>query len=106
MAICQLGRWLGAELPGPAHLVVITPTFTRPAQRAELTRLAQVAQSTKVLCFPPFFQALDTTAGLTWVVVEDRERRSEAVGRVVAGVGLHTVHLACPAPTHHARLEM
>ena len=46
------------------HVYVITPTYTRAAQRAELTRVSQ---------------ALAGVKNLTWIVVEDNQNFTEKV---------------------------
>ncbi|KAK8402976.1 hypothetical protein O3P69_000905 [Scylla paramamosain] len=65
----------------PVYLV--TPTYRRTAQMADLTRLAQT---------------LMLVPGLHWVVVEDAEVRSEAVAELLDRTGLRYTHLAATKP--------
>ena len=59
---------------GPAPLgpiYVITPTYTRPTQRAELTRLSQ---------------AVGSVENLVWIVVEDNDNLTEKVSHFLSQV--------------------
>ncbi|KAI4903616.1 hypothetical protein NFI96_008797 [Prochilodus magdalenae] len=57
---------------------IITPTYTRPVQKAELTRLANT-----LLHVP----------NLHWIVVEDGPRRTPLVSRLLRSTGLNHTHL-------------
>uniref|UniRef100_A0A8B9L1R0 Galactosylgalactosylxylosylprotein 3-beta-glucuronosyltransferase n=1 Tax=Astyanax mexicanus TaxID=7994 RepID=A0A8B9L1R0_ASTMX len=62
---------------------VITPTYTRPVQKAELTRLANT-----LLHVP----------NLHWIVVEDAPRKTTLVSRLLRGTGLNHTHLSVETP--------
>lgn len=64
-------------------IYVITPTYSRPVQKAELTRL----QNT-----------LTHVLSLHWILVEDAENRSELVGRLLQRSGLSYTHLSTLTP--------
>ncbi|KAK0419535.1 hypothetical protein QR680_014196 [Steinernema hermaphroditum] len=63
----------------------ITPTHYRPAQKADLTRLAQTLKS---------------VPNLVWIVVEDADRVSEGVAAVIKSSGLQYGHLHAQTPSH------
>lgn len=69
-------------------IYAITPTYSRPVQKAELTRLANT---------------LRQVARLHWILVEDAATRSELVSRFVAGAGLPCTHLHVPTPRRYKR---
>ncbi|OXB54150.1 hypothetical protein ASZ78_002662, partial [Callipepla squamata] len=79
-----------AQLPEAAlpTIYAITPTYSRPVQKAELTRLANT---------------LRQVARLHWILVEDAATRSELVSRFVAGAGLPCTHLHVPTPRRYKR---
>ncbi|XP_076875394.1 galactosylgalactosylxylosylprotein 3-beta-glucuronosyltransferase 1 isoform X2 [Brachyhypopomus gauderio] len=60
-------------------IYVITPTYSRPVQKAELTRLANT-----LLHVP----------NLHWIVVEDSPRKTLLVSRFLQGKGLNYTHLS------------
>ncbi|XP_074654767.1 galactosylgalactosylxylosylprotein 3-beta-glucuronosyltransferase I-like [Tubulanus polymorphus] len=64
-------------------LYIITPTHTRPEQKAELTRLSQT-----LLHVPR----------LHWIVVEDNDKKTKLVENFVANCGLTFTHLAVKTP--------
>jgi len=64
-------------------IFAITPTFYRPVQKAELTRLCQT-----FLLVPNFH----------WVVVEDARTKSELVSRFLARCGVPYTHLNAQTP--------
>ena len=64
-------------------IYAITPTFYRPVQKAELTRLCQT-----FLLVPNFH----------WVVVEDARTKSELVSRFLARCGVPYTHLNAQTP--------
>lgn len=69
-------------------IYAITPTYSRPVQKAELTRLANT---------------LRQVARLHWILVEDAATRSELVSRFVADAGLPCTHLHVPTPRRYKR---
>ncbi|MGH0178024.1 UNVERIFIED_CONTAM: hypothetical protein FKN15_076561 [Acipenser sinensis] len=69
-------RWLPT-------IYVITPTYTRPVQKAELTRLANT-----FLHVP----------NLHWIVVEDSPRRTNLVDNLLERSGLNFTHLNVESP--------
>jgi hypothetical protein len=80
-----------AAPPARPHLYLVTPTYSRPEQEAELTRLAQTLMHVEQM---------------TWLVVEDSESVSPRVRRVLARFqGKVSYHLmAGGAPGHHRPL--
>lgn len=62
---------------------VVTPTYGRPVQRAELTRLANT-----LLHVP----------NLHWILVEDAARPTAPVGRLLRNTGLNYTHLSVETP--------
>lgn len=67
-------------------IYAITPTFARPVQKAELTRLAQT-----FLHVPNFH----------WIVVEDAEIKTRLVTRFLEDSGLIYTHLAASTPPNY-----
>ncbi|XP_073192486.1 galactosylgalactosylxylosylprotein 3-beta-glucuronosyltransferase 2 isoform X2 [Lepidochelys kempii] len=78
----------GPRRPALPPIYAITPTYSRPVQKAELTRLANTFRQ---------------VARLHWVLVEDAARRSELVSRFVARAGLPCTHLHVPTPRRYKR---
>lgn len=76
---------IGKPTDGPT-IYAITPTFTRPVQKAELTRLSQT-----FLLVPNFH----------WIIVEDSPHKTPLVSNFLATSGLTYTHLIAPTPTHH-----
>lgn len=74
-----------AQLP---TIYAITPTYSRPVQKAELTRLANTFRQ---------------VAQLHWILVEDAAARSELVSRFLARAGLPSTHLHVPTPRRYKR---
>ncbi len=64
-------------------LHVITPTYSRPVQKAELTRL------TNTFLHVP---------NLHWLVVEDSEQKTPIVSRLLENTGLNYTHLNVNTP--------
>lgn len=64
-------------------IYVVTPTYARPQQRAELTRMSQT-----LLLVPD----------LHWILVEDSAERSPLVADLLAQSGLHYTHLNVLTP--------
>lgn len=67
---------------------VITPTFTRFVQKAELTRVSQ---------------ALKPVKNLHWIVVEDTESKSKLVANFLKNSGLKYTHLNVRTPDNLRR---
>lgn len=65
---------------------VITPTYSRPVQKAELTRLANT-----LLHIP----------NLHWILVEDSQRRTILVSRLLQETGLNYTHLNVETPRNY-----
>ncbi|XP_049891972.1 galactosylgalactosylxylosylprotein 3-beta-glucuronosyltransferase 1-like isoform X3 [Epinephelus moara] len=65
---------------------IITPTYSRPVQKAELTRL-----SNTLLHVP----------NLHWILVEDSQRRSTMVSRLLLETGLNYTHLNVETPRNY-----
>ncbi|KAJ8687769.1 hypothetical protein QAD02_023563 [Eretmocerus hayati] len=76
---------IGKSNDGPT-IFAITPTFTRPVQKAELTRLSQT-----FLLVPNFH----------WIVIEDSEEKTPLVTNFLAESGLTYTHINAPTPTHY-----
>ncbi|XP_014600849.1 PREDICTED: galactosylgalactosylxylosylprotein 3-beta-glucuronosyltransferase I isoform X2 [Polistes canadensis] len=69
------------------RIYAITPTFTRPVQKAELTRLSQTFQ------LVPNFH---------WIIVEDSSERTKLVSRLLKESSLMTyTHLATATPPNY-----
>ncbi|XP_030060954.1 galactosylgalactosylxylosylprotein 3-beta-glucuronosyltransferase 1-like [Microcaecilia unicolor] len=64
-------------------IYVITPTYTRPVQKAELTRLSNT---------------LLHVQNLHWIVVEDSPRRTVTVANLLEKAGLNFTHLNVESP--------
>lgn len=84
-----------AEPPPPLPIIyAITPTYSRPVQKAELTRLANTFRQ---------------VARLHWILVEDSAVRTELVSRFVAGLsrgggaGPPCTHLHVLTPRRYKR---
>lgn len=65
---------------------VVTPTYSRPVQKAELTRLANT-----------FLHVLN----LHWILVEDSQRRTPLVTRLLRDTGLNYTHLNVETPRNY-----
>ncbi|TMS14246.1 Galactosylgalactosylxylosylprotein 3-beta-glucuronosyltransferase 1 [Larimichthys crocea] len=65
---------------------VITPTYSRPVQKAELTRLANT-----LLHVP----------NLHWILVEDSQRRTTLVTHLLRDMGLNYTHLNVETPRNY-----
>ncbi|XP_064413189.1 galactosylgalactosylxylosylprotein 3-beta-glucuronosyltransferase 1-like isoform X2 [Latimeria chalumnae] len=64
-------------------IYIITPTYSRPVQKAELTRLAQTFLHVR---------------NLHWIVVEDNPRRTNLVAHLLEQSGLNFTHLHVESP--------
>ncbi|KAL1138889.1 hypothetical protein AAG570_008951 [Ranatra chinensis] len=69
-------------------IYVITPTYARPVQKAELTRLSHT---------------LMLVTNLHWIVVEDAVRKSSLVESLLMRTALNYTHLNAPTPDIHKR---
>uniref|UniRef100_A0A8C4Q896 Galactosylgalactosylxylosylprotein 3-beta-glucuronosyltransferase n=1 Tax=Eptatretus burgeri TaxID=7764 RepID=A0A8C4Q896_EPTBU len=69
--------------PGLPIIYVVTPTYARLVQKAELTRLGQT-----LLLIP----------NLHWVLVEDAAQRTSLVTTLLASLGLKNTHLNASTP--------
>lgn len=65
---------------------IITPTYSRPVQKAELTRLANT-----LLHVP----------NLHWILVEDSQRRTALVSSLLQETGLNYTHLNVETPRNY-----
>ena len=65
------------------YIFVVTPTYTRPVQKAELTRLVQTFM---------------LVSKLHWIVVEDRDSRSSLVSNLLKNSGVSYTHLVSLTP--------
>ncbi|XP_056148017.1 galactosylgalactosylxylosylprotein 3-beta-glucuronosyltransferase 2 [Lampris incognitus] len=72
-------------------IYAITPTYTRPVQKAELTRLAT---------------AFRQVPRLHWIIVEDSAARTELVARLLARSALPYTHLHVSTPRRFKRSGM
>ncbi|XP_061754103.1 galactosylgalactosylxylosylprotein 3-beta-glucuronosyltransferase 1 [Nerophis ophidion] len=65
-------------------IYAITPTYSRPVQKADLTSIANT-----------FLNVVN----LHWIVVEDSQNRTSLVSRLLQTTGLSYTHLNVPSPT-------
>jgi len=82
--LSQCGVNVNSEIENFVPIFAITPTYTRPVQKAELTRLASV-----FLMVP----------NLHWIVVEDSNEKSNLVSSLLANSGLKYTHLNKETPS-------
>ncbi|XP_069830700.1 galactosylgalactosylxylosylprotein 3-beta-glucuronosyltransferase 2 [Dendropsophus ebraccatus] len=69
-------------------IYAITPTYSRPVQKAELTRLANTFRQ---------------VPRLHWIVVEDSVHPTDLVSHFLAGAGVRATHLHVPTPRRYKR---
>uniref|UniRef100_A0A182J5H0 Galactosylgalactosylxylosylprotein 3-beta-glucuronosyltransferase n=1 Tax=Anopheles atroparvus TaxID=41427 RepID=A0A182J5H0_ANOAO len=69
-------------------LYIITPTYRRPEQIPEMTRLGYT---------------LKHVQNVLWIVVEDAENRTAAVTRLLDEIGVPYVQLAAPMPAEYRK---
>nr|XP_053641699.1 galactosylgalactosylxylosylprotein 3-beta-glucuronosyltransferase S-like [Cherax quadricarinatus] len=74
-----------ATLPWPT-VYVITPTYRRASQLADMTRVSQTLMHIR---------------NLHWIVVEDAEMRSQVVSELLERSGLPFTHLCATTPPQH-----
>lgn len=72
-------------------LYIITPTYRRPEQLAEITRLGYT---------------LKHVPNLFWLIVEDAESRTESVTRLLRQIDVPFVHLTAPMPAKYRKLKV
>lgn len=97
--VARLKRFVAANVPSnrstyyidDIHLnlpivYTVTPTYSRPTQKAELTRLSQT-----LLLVP----------NLHWIIVEDAAERTDLVTRFLKRSGLHFTHLNVATPSEY-----
>uniref|UniRef100_A0A8D8P5Z3 Galactosylgalactosylxylosylprotein 3-beta-glucuronosyltransferase n=1 Tax=Culex pipiens TaxID=7175 RepID=A0A8D8P5Z3_CULPI len=72
-------------------LYIITPTYRRPEQLAEITRLGYT---------------LKHVPNLFWLIVEDAESRTESVTRLLHQIDVPFVHLTAPMPAKYRKLKV
>jgi len=82
--LAQCGAHVNSEIDHFVPIYVITPTFPRPVQKAELTRLANV-----FLLVP----------NLHWIVVEDSPQKTNLVKSFLDRSGLKYTHLNIDTPS-------
>uniref|UniRef100_A0A182JQH0 Galactosylgalactosylxylosylprotein 3-beta-glucuronosyltransferase n=1 Tax=Anopheles christyi TaxID=43041 RepID=A0A182JQH0_9DIPT len=72
-------------------LYIITPTYRRPEQIPELTRLGYT---------------LKHVQNVLWIVVEDSENRTATVTRLLEEIGVPFVQLAAPMPAQYRKQKV
>jgi len=82
--LAQCGTHVSSEIDHFVPIYVITPTYARPVQKAELTRLASV-----FLLVP----------NLHWIVVEDSPKKTNLVKTFLHRSGLKYTHLNIETPS-------
>ena len=80
---CVLPRHSAPERAQPRPLYVVTPTYSRPTQLADLTRLANT---------------LRLVPGVHWLLAEDSNVTSPAVTELLLASGLSFTQLAALRP--------
>lgn len=81
--LAGLGKSVDVNDPSLPIIYVITPTHTRPEQKAEMVRVSQT-----FLLVP----------NLHWIVVEDSKMKTDLVGNLLAKSGLSFTHLNVETP--------
>ncbi|GAU88219.1 hypothetical protein RvY_00959 [Ramazzottius varieornatus] len=72
-----------------ALIYIVTPTYTRPSQKVDLTtRLSH---------------AFQLAQGIHWIVVEDSDHKTTLVANLLSRTGLPYTHLHIPTPGHMKR---
>ncbi|XP_005106938.1 galactosylgalactosylxylosylprotein 3-beta-glucuronosyltransferase 2 [Aplysia californica] len=72
-------------VPGLPVIYLITPTYTRMEQKAELTRLSQTLMHVK---------------NIHWIVIEDADAKTNLVARFLKQTGFNYTHLNVATPAH------
>ena len=93
------------QLEGLPTIYAITPTHTRPLQKAELTRYfghQEYGLSNYLLISSLFYTRISQTFLLVpnfhWIVVEDSEEKTALVTNLLARSGLTYTHLNAVTP--------
>ncbi|CAH1378175.1 hypothetical protein MTP99_019538 [Tenebrio molitor] len=84
-ALCFQPKNKDIDLP---PLYIITPTYRRPEQLAELTRLSHTLMLVK---------------NIFWVVIEDAVRKTQLVTELLEKTGLKYEHLIAPMPEQYKK---
>ncbi|CAB0015838.1 unnamed protein product [Nesidiocoris tenuis] len=74
--------------PEAPVIYAVTPTYARPVQKAELTRLSQT---------------LMHVSNLHWIVIEDAVKKSSLVENLLARTNLNHTHLFVQTPVPYRR---
>ena len=74
--------------PRDDTIFVITPTYTRATQKADLTALCQ---------------ALSLSGKIVWIVIEDATLKTKLVQGLLSNCHVESVHLAIPSPDDQKR---
>jgi galactosylgalactosylxylosylprotein 3-beta-glucuronosyltransferase 3 len=82
--LAQCGAHVKSEIDNFVPIFVITPTYARPVQKAELTRLANI-----FLLVP----------NLHWILVEDSPQKSKLVKSLLHRSGIKYTHLNIETPS-------
>ncbi|KAF4523537.1 hypothetical protein B566_EDAN011985 [Ephemera danica] len=80
--VCPLSKEENKASKEPI-IYAITPTFARPEQKAELTRLSQT------LMLVPLLQ---------WIIIEDAEEKTDLVSNLLESSGISFTHLVAHTP--------
>ncbi|XP_050527025.1 galactosylgalactosylxylosylprotein 3-beta-glucuronosyltransferase P [Daktulosphaira vitifoliae] len=72
--------------PPPITLYIITPTYRRPEQVADLTRMAQT---------------LMLVRDIHWLVIEDAKSKSPQLNALLQSFGIKFTHLIAPMPSRY-----
>lgn len=72
-------------------LYIITPTYRRPEQLAEITRLGYTLKHVR---------------NLFWLIVEDADSRTESVTRLLRQIDVPFIHLTAPMPAKYRKLKV
>lgn len=87
-ATCRVHK--GQMDPDLPVIYAITPTYTRPVQKAELTRLSQTFM---------------LVPNLHWIVVEDADQKTPLVANLLRKSDIPHTHLVAPTPQEWKRKE-
>ena len=80
---CSYLSCILSERSGHTPLYLITPTYTRLTQKADLTRLSHTLMHLQ---------------NILWILVEDRSSQSELVSNLLSRSGIKHVHLSTETP--------
>lgn len=84
-------------------IYAVTPTHTRPLQKAELTRYLHKKKKTRKITYKLFFsfrisQTFSLVPNFHWIVVEDSEHKTSLVANLLAKSGVAHTHLNAATP--------